>query len=228
MKYALPLKLVLAGCLMATGTAFAQSSDNDSDDAALPGLDEMLDLPDMDGDSDDPADRPDPAQLMEEASSQLASAVQDMNRAARRLHESVDPGLTTQRLQEQILKRLDAAIEAFEKATPPPGPKGPSDGSKEPKEGPDRGQKPTPGQQPTSGGQQPNGQEPNQTGGETSGTPPAHDAGGELHGRGEEWGQLPPRVREELEQGLKETYSSVYRGLTEAYYRQLAEEQESR
>ncbi|MEM8739616.1 MAG: hypothetical protein AAGG38_14230, partial [Planctomycetota bacterium] len=39
-----------------------------------------------------------------------------------------------------------------------------------------------------------------------------------------EWGDLPARLRDELSNGLDEPYSPVYRDLTEAYYRRLAEE----
>ncbi|MEX2213577.1 MAG: hypothetical protein WD768_05590, partial [Phycisphaeraceae bacterium] len=39
-----------------------------------------------------------------------------------------------------------------------------------------------------------------------------------------EWGRLPARIRSELEQGLGEKFSPLYKKLTEAYYRRLAEE----
>ena len=40
-----------------------------------------------------------------------------------------------------------------------------------------------------------------------------------------EWGILPPRVREELSDGLRERFSPLYRRMTEAYYKALAEQE---
>ena len=39
-----------------------------------------------------------------------------------------------------------------------------------------------------------------------------------------EWGSLPPRVRDQLLQGRKEKFSSLYQQLTQEYYKRLAEE----
>ena len=39
-----------------------------------------------------------------------------------------------------------------------------------------------------------------------------------------EWGNLPPRTRDMVQQGVREKMSSVYRRWTEAYYRRIAEE----
>ena len=38
------------------------------------------------------------------------------------------------------------------------------------------------------------------------------------------WGNLPPRVRDELLEGVSEKFSPVYREMTESYYKRLAEE----
>jgi hypothetical protein len=38
------------------------------------------------------------------------------------------------------------------------------------------------------------------------------------------WGNLPPRVRDELIEGIGEKFSPVYREMTESYYKRLAEE----
>ena len=40
----------------------------------------------------------------------------------------------------------------------------------------------------------------------------------------DQWGDLPPRLREQLIQGMRERFSLIYRSLTEDYYRCLAEE----
>ena len=39
-----------------------------------------------------------------------------------------------------------------------------------------------------------------------------------------EWGRLPDRVRDLIRQGRRDRISSIYRRLTEQYYRRLAEE----
>ena len=38
------------------------------------------------------------------------------------------------------------------------------------------------------------------------------------------WGKLPKRLREELQQGRGDEYASMYRKLTDEYYKRLAEE----
>lgn len=49
--------------------------------------------------------------------------------------------------------------------------------------------------------------------------------GGALEETDQEWGALPARVRDLLRQGRRDTYSNVYEQLTGEYYRRLAEEQ---
>ena len=38
-----------------------------------------------------------------------------------------------------------------------------------------------------------------------------------------EWGNLPPRLRDELAESLSEQFNPVYRAATEAFYRRIAE-----
>ena len=49
--------------------------------------------------------------------------------------------------------------------------------------------------------------------------------GGSLEELRHEWGNLPPRLRDELNEGVSEQFSPVYRRQTEEYYRRLAEVQ---
>ena len=49
------------------------------------------------------------------------------------------------------------------------------------------------------------------------------DASAELLAEGADWGALPERTRDALLEGLSDSFSSLYRRLTEAYYRRLAE-----
>jgi len=39
-----------------------------------------------------------------------------------------------------------------------------------------------------------------------------------------EWGTLPPRIRDLVQQGRRDRVSSLYLRLTEEYYRRMAEE----
>ena len=49
--------------------------------------------------------------------------------------------------------------------------------------------------------------------------------GGALDETDREWGTLPARIRELLQQGRKDTYSNVYEKLTGEYYRRIAEQE---
>lgn len=149
-------------------------------------------------------------------------AVADMDRVADRLSENADPGLDTQRLQESILSRLDQLIEAAEQSSNSGG-GGSGSSSNQDSSAQNAGQQPQPGngQQPgqanASAGENPGGFSPGQVG-------PVDPGQGAIDEVRSEWGTLPPRLRDELTNGLDEPYSPVYRNLTEAYYRRLAEE----
>ncbi len=80
-----------------------------------------------------------------------------------------------------------------------------------------------PGQQPG----QPNGQNGNQSdpNNTTPGSAPRTAADGSpLKSSRTEWGNLPPRVREQLLEGMSERFSPVYQEMTEAYYKRLGRE----
>ena len=150
-------------------------------------------------------------------------AVQEMSEVTERL-DAEDTGLPTQRLQQRILDRLDQVIAAASSSPPPSG-----GGSSSPRNA-DNAQN-QPGQQ----GQQP-GQRPGQAHGEPSGNQPnagqfspgqvgpVEPEAKSLDELRTEWGSLPPRLRDELSDGLEEPYSPVYRTVTERYYQRLAEE----
>lgn len=71
---------------------------------------------------------------------------------------------------------------------------------------------------------QPGGDEPNQ--GELSPGAVVDAARNDsvLEETGREWGGLPQRDRKELNQGRKETFSPLYRDLTEKFYQRVAGE----
>ncbi len=185
----------------------------------LPGLDDLLGIP-------KPADEraPDAADALKreledklagrQIAEQFGEAVRLMGQTAERLQTAGDTGLATQRLQEDVLKKLDALIESAKKK------KGdPSSSSSSQSDADKRRNQPN----------QPQGQQ-NQAGkGDNRGQvdPPARREGPvnpALDQTGAAWGALPAHVREALSQGYSDSYSAIYRAMTEAYYRRLAEE----
>ncbi|MBB6429627.1 hypothetical protein [Algisphaera agarilytica] len=209
-----------------------------------PTLDELLDLepaaPASSEDAAPPTTETAPIDEVEEilsgteAADAFEQAVRDMDRVADRLGDERDPGLDTQRLQESILARLDQLIEAAQQQQSSSSSSSSSSGSSSNQDssaqnaGQEQGQEP--GEQPG----QAQGQEPGQTQQQANGENPGGFSPGQVGpidpGQGAidevriEWGALPPRLRDELTNGLDEPYSPVYRNLTEAYYRRLAEE----
>jgi len=149
-------------------------------------------------------------------------AVDQMDDVSRRLGRALDPGVETQRVQESILRKLDQVIQAAKDQASSGG----GSGSGKPR-GQDQGGTDLAPQQAGPGGQQaqPGGQQAS-TGAAGSGTP--IDPEGQdtpIEQLRKEWGELPPRVREELSDGLRERFSPLYRSMTEAYYKALAEQE---
>ncbi|MEO1236989.1 MAG: hypothetical protein AAFX76_09400, partial [Planctomycetota bacterium] len=165
----------------------------------------------------------------QQVSDTFETAVRDMGAAAARLDEDDDPGLDTQRLQESILERLDQLIEAAQQQQQQSssGGGGGSSASNQDSAAQNAGQGQPPSQTPgegessaaaaSGGGENPGQFSPGQVG-------PVEPGQGPIDEVRSEWGALPPRLRDELSNGLDEPYSPVYRDLTEAYYRRLAEE----
>ncbi len=170
----------------------------------------------------------------EQVADAFVQAVRDMDRVAARLDDNQDPGLDTQRLQESIIARLDQLIEAAQQqqqsssSSSSSGSSGQASnqdsaaqnagqqpGPPQPGQGDSPG--PTPGQPAQANGENPGGFSPGQVG-------PVDPGQGAIDEVRSEWGALPPRLRDELTNGLDEPYSPVYRNLTEAYYRRLAQE----
>jgi hypothetical protein len=188
----------------------------------LPDLDELLGLPGRDRparEGEELPDAPDAArQELEQRltgaqiAEQYRQAVELMGRTAERLQSARDTSLPTQRLQEEIIRKLDMLIDAAEQSQSQPRGR-PS---------PDQPQQPGQQQQRPEEGRQAAG-EP----GEGDPMPPGREEGplrAVGAGSGAQWGALPERVREALRQGESGSFSSLYRSLTEAYYRRLAEE----
>ncbi|TVQ62146.1 MAG: hypothetical protein EA378_06715 [Phycisphaerales bacterium] len=192
--------------------------------APLPSLDDLLDLPrsspppeegDAPGPATDELQRDLERRLAgEEISDRFAQAVDFMSRSADRLRTR-DVGLTTQRLQQDALDRLDWLIENADRQQSDS-----QSSSSSSQDDPQQSQQPAQ-PQPAQSSQEAEGE------GETESSPPgARD--GELNplraAAEAAWGALPERVRESLLQGSGDEFSEMYRAMTERYYRRLAEE----
>lgn len=142
----------------------------------------------------------------------FSRAVTLMGDAAKRLEEGKDPGLQTQRVQEDVLKALDKMISDAQKNQQ-------KQKSKQKQQQPS----PSPSQSQKQSKSQPQGAKPSPE----SGMPqvPREDGPGRTRaGNTAAWGDLPARVREALVEGLNDRFSARYRQKTEEYYRRLAED----
>ncbi len=144
-------------------------------------------------------------------------ALDRMAMSAKRLGELFDTGLATQRIQEDILAKLDQLIDRARRMQ--------SQASASSSSSPQSSQSQNPGQR---SNQANNSQRRDGTPQDSQeGNPPPRQEGDIqtiLQEAGVEWGTLPQRLREELQQGRNDKFSSMYRRLTEEYYKRLAEE----
>lgn len=180
--------------------------------------------PDPDGRPTSAADDPSAlrrALTEQEAASAFQQAIEQMARSAALLDQRTDPGLETQRVQEDVLAKLDLLLKQ-------PPRRGQSSSSPRRQQQQQQQQQNVPDQQQSQQQQQ---QQQEQTGSDPSAAadpsvPLRQDALLEqaLESAGAEWGDLPERVRDMIRQGLRERPSSLYLRLTEEYYRRLAED----
>ena len=157
-------------------------------------------------------------------------AMDGMKTAAERLTAAKDPGLGTQRVQEDVVRTLDRLLEEAQKRQ---GKKSSSSksGSKKKQSSEQNDGKQDPSEQ--------NGQQQRQNSRSANNQSSASDPGdgeksdtrddgvaesSELEETRIEWGQLPERVRELVLQGRRDRVSTIYERLTREYYRRLAEE----
>ena len=194
----------------------------EGEEEALPDLDALLGLI-----GDTPAQDPDAldtnkAELEreltdEELGEQFVQAIRQMQEAADRIERGGDGGLVTQRLQEEILIKLDVLIEQSQDqqgGQGSPSESGDSSGDQPP---------PSSAQQSGAQGQPGNGEESGGQAGE-GGSSFNEGMNDLIEAAGAGWGALPERVRDTLLEGLNDVFSSRYKEQTEAYYRRLAEE----
>ncbi len=178
-----------------------------------------------------------------ESQNTMEATVTGMRRSAELLRER-ESGMAVQRIQEDVLARLDALIQSAQSQQQQSSSSSSSSSSGESKGSP----KPEGGSKGSKGKSQPDSSEEQRreqarnraeqrgekegsaqsqpTGDRAGELPPVADAveGGVIEETDEEWGSLPARTRESLRQGVREKMSSVYRRWTEAYYRRIAEE----
>jgi DNA mismatch repair ATPase MutL len=161
----------------------------------------------------------------------VARAVEGMKTASDRLTDAKDPGLGTQRVQEEVVRTLDRLLEEAQKQQGKKKSSSSSSSSKQKKEGEKsqdpsekngQQQKPSKSQQQQQNDASKSGENNESANNQTRGDEVAQ--GGELSESRIEWGKLPERVRELVLQGRRDRVSSIYERLTREYYRRLAEE----
>lgn len=222
----MPVAATAAAAQDAGGSAPPPAGDDDAPPRPK-SLDELLGLEDAtagsdgstDVELDDPAAEVDLGDLFREAVG-LMGSVSD------RLGGERDVGLAVQRDQQEVIRLLEALIDAADEQQMQQMQQQQQQSSSDSGEEQRRRQ---PGQQSQGGqGEQSQQERLQPGGGESTGNQPPPPEGVVLREvldeSQTEWGALPERVRDLLLQGTGERFSSLYDRMTRAYYRRLAEE----
>jgi hypothetical protein len=150
----------------------------------------------------------------------MARIIRLMDNVTRNLEIDFDPGTQTQALQQRIIDELDEAIrEAALKRRPRRSSGASQRGDK--RRMPEEGQ--GPGEQ-TSAESGEAGEPGHRTADSAAADRPPVD--GDIHELRRTWGHLPMREREEIIQGIGESFLERYRDWIERYYRALQEAEE--
>jgi hypothetical protein len=189
----------------------------------LPSLDELLGTGAESAAPDETAPDAEKAQLDkllsgEELGQAFEQAVGLMKDAAKRLTEVKDVGMSTQRIQEDALRKLDQLISSLDRQAQQQQQQQQQSGDPESQQNQPRQRQQQQQQQQS---QQPANGEPQEHSG------PELQEGAlnpELDSARAAWGALPARIRQMLMQGSNDRFSSMYNRLTQEYYRRLAEE----
>jgi hypothetical protein len=146
-----------------------------------------------------------------------------MARSQQRLAEKYDPGTTTQKIQERIVKNMDDLIEEARQqqqqmaSGSQPGP---------PRQGPpkpDQGNAQADNQGQKQGTSQLNhAQKPAANDQVSAGNENGADLSKQLKETAENWGAISPRLHDAVIEGANEKVPDKYRSLVEDYYRSLA------
>jgi hypothetical protein len=208
-------RIALAGALLAMTQGVVPAQQEGDDEP--PTLDELLGL-----DEEEKASIPETTEeelerklTGEEAADSFREAARLMGEAAGRLNRAGDVGIDTQRLQEEIIRRLEMIIDSA------PRQQQSSSSQSSSQQRPQNDQQQQQQQQrdaQNQAGQGENRQENMPPGLQEGQLGPAPALGSAL------WGALPERIRDAISQGTSDEFSALYQGLTEAYYRRLAEE----
>jgi hypothetical protein len=143
----------------------------------------------------------------DEGSGPLSDVIKEMRDVEQRLGKT-DTGEETRKKQQQIVKNLDTLIEQMRSAS------GQSQGKQK------RQLAMKPGQQP---GQNQPGQTPGTTGGNAPNTRPEKPTNRRsLAGGKDEWGHLPPELRQEMENVFREEFLPSREELIKRYYNAVA------
>ncbi len=211
-------------CLYAC-PAVAQDADDPAKQEAEksespPTLDELLGLADSEESRGEDRELPlnDPTQNEldrklegKQVSEAFLEAVTLMGETAQRLDAARDTGITTQRLQEEIIRKLDQVIESAQQNQSQSS----SSSSSSPQQQPDQQQQQQQSQNPQNSESNDSQEAPSRQDGQLS----AQGAGNSAA-----WGALRAHIRDSLVQGTSDPFSSLYRSLTEDFYKRLAEE----
>ena len=188
---------------------------------------------------DDPAAREAKERLQrgldeKELDSLLHQALAGMRTSAEQLADRTETGLATQRVQADVVAKLDQLIEEAKRRSKnsqsksSSGSSGSQSGQKQQqpgsaqKQGEQDGNKP--GESKTRTGSQKNkAGEGNREGDGPAPVDPDKDQAAMDESQAE-WGALPERVRDLIRQGSRDRIASLYQRLTQEYYRRMAED----
>ncbi|MBX3354066.1 MAG: hypothetical protein KF724_00030 [Phycisphaeraceae bacterium] len=178
-------------------------------------------------------ERLDRALREEELKDTFEEAVASMRGSMERLGVHQDPGIETQRMQEDAVRRLDALIDAARRMRQQQQQQSQSQRDQQQQQQQQQDQAEQEQQQAASRPSERRQdaaarREARQNAGrEGEAEPPELQEGAlnEVMEEGRvEWGSLPPRIRDLVQQGRRDRVSSLYLRLTEEYYRRMAEE----
>ena len=222
-----PAKPAAAGAAQPASSADAESK------TPPPSLDELLGLEEEDPEASEAAAADASRRVAERLrerpiADDFREAIAQMRASEGLLEEAASEsegdaiGLGTQRVQEEIIRRLDALIQSAQRQRQRQQQQQQSSSSSSSSQS-----QPSPSEQ--SGASSASSESSRNAQGSESGDamPPAFEEaelGAMLEEGRVEWGNLPERVRELVRQGRRDRVSSIYRRLTEQYYRRLAEE----
>ena len=190
---------------------------------AVPSLDDLLGLDlDRDGAAEQAARQNEEELARRLADEQISDvfvlALEKMELSANLLDIDLNAGLGTQRVQQDVLAKLDQLIDLAKKMSSRQSSSSSQSGAASQSKA-----KPTPK---PSAGQGATGRADGSQDGQAIDLPAGRD--GDINTlideTESEWGHLPARLREMFEQGQNGYISRLYRKLTEEYYKRLAEE----